>query len=170
MPADALWKRGERSHWEQMLLWLVLACLRVSPKLVMWVQGSVHYLFLLPSHQQSDCLAPLLGHRASSICISQAQGTTLFLASVVSSDKCCPSVSSGLSRRTREERHRLPAPGVPTWGGSRLSLLGSVPGAERPALPGERGSSQAELLGFYSPPSGTVLETAGGSWRDQILA
>ena len=73
-------------------------------------------------------------------CISQAQGQ-LSCFSYVSSDKCCLCVSSGSSRRTREERHSLLALLAPTWGGSHLGWLpfypselpavcGAVPGAE----------------------------------------
>ena len=124
-------------------------------------------LFSLPSNQQSDaCPTPppsRRGRRALSHLHQPEGGDNSFwpqlfpLTGVVSA-------SGGWSRTGEGEGgHWLPALGLP-WGlppgGSWLSLLGAVPGAERCALPGQcRNCLPATYLAFSNCLQGR-LETS----------
>lgn len=59
-----------------MLLLLLSARLRVSPKLITWVKGSVQCLFSLPLYQQSSHTGSHRVGHTGSICIGWALGTT----------------------------------------------------------------------------------------------
>lgn len=104
-----------------------------------------------PSHQQSDCLSPLPGHRASSWAAARLRDSSFLLQLFVLTGVV--STSSGPGRRTRQEdrdpgMHRLPA-----LAGSRWALSQVL---NPSALPGECRNAEGPATGLFLLLPGTL--------------
>lgn len=127
----------------------------------MWLRDlcSICFYFLSTNNP------PPPGHGARSICISWAQGTTLFPALTDVAHVSQMNSAEGPGRR-----HSPCPPGAPAWGCSLLIPVGSC-GAVSGAEPSGSAwacmwTSRSQQLDFFQLPSGTAVGTAGGSRRD----